>query len=75
MAVWEKAKVTGTDPGSRIQIDAGGLSSVRLLSQSFRSNDGVDFGTVGRGAQLVFGGVESLDDDSWDSPGTLLAGI
>ena len=64
MAVWETCKVTGTDPGSRIQIDAGGHSSVRLLSQSFRSHDTVDFGTVGRGAQLVFGGVESI------TPGT-----
>lgn len=59
MAVWEKAKVAGTDPGDRISIDNTGHSWVRILSESFRQNDGADFATVGRGAQLVFGGVET----------------
>lgn len=59
MAVWEKAKVTATDPGSRIQIDAAGSSSVRILSQSFRSNDGVDFAIVGHGLQIAFAGLEA----------------
>ena len=60
MPIWEKAKVTGTDTGSRVQVDAAGSSWVRFLSESFRSNDGVDFGTVKRGLQIIFGGVESV---------------
>ena len=60
MPIWQKAKVTGTDTGSRVQVDAAGSSWIRFLSESFRSNDGVDFGTIRRGIQLIFGGVESV---------------
>lgn len=59
MAVWETAKVADDDPGSRISIDATGSSYVRILSPSFRQNDGADFATVGHGVQLVFNGVET----------------
>lgn len=56
---WQAAKVAGTDPGSRVSVDAAGSSFVRFLSESFRSHDTVDFGTVGNGIQLVFNGVET----------------
>lgn len=56
---WQAAKVAGTDPGDRVSVDAAGSSFVRFLSESFISNDGADFGTVGRGIQLIFNGVET----------------
>lgn len=59
MPIWEKAKAIGADPGSRVEVDASGLSWVRFLSESFRKNDGTDYGSIGNGIQLIFGGVES----------------
>jgi hypothetical protein len=34
------------------------LSFVRFLAEKFRHNDGVDYGYVGVGVQVLFGGVE-----------------
>jgi hypothetical protein len=56
---WQAAKVTGTDPGDRVTVDETGSSFVRFLSEKFRNNDGVDFGYLCDGIQVIFNGVES----------------
>ena len=50
---WEKATLLGTSPGSRFNIDAAGIDDVRILSPSFRKNDGVDYGYVGQGVDFA----------------------
>lgn len=59
MAVWEKAKVRGTDPASRVDVDEDGASWVKFLGEKHRNNDGNDYGTIGKGIDLIFGGVEA----------------
>lgn len=57
MAIWEKATLTGTAPGSRINIDGTGPDWVRVLSPKFRLNDGSDYAIVGFGAKVSASGV------------------
>lgn len=52
MAVWEKATITEDVPNGRVDVDAGGVAWVRILSPSFRRNDGNDYTFVGFGNQL-----------------------
>lgn len=58
MAIWEKAKVAAATPGARVSVDPTGASWVRILSPSFRLNDGADYAIIGHGIQLIFNGVE-----------------
>lgn len=53
--MWQKAKVLAS---GRVSVDVGGLSWVRFLSASFKSHDTVDYGFVGRGIQVIFGGIQ-----------------
>jgi len=53
MAIWEKATPAAETPGARIDVDALGTSWVRILSPSFRLNDGNDYTYVGFGNQLL----------------------
>ena len=76
MAVWEKAKIEDGAPGSRAEADDTGASWIRFLSPSFRSNDGVDYGAIGHGLQVIFGGAEVLGGGggtAGESIGLLLA--
>lgn len=59
MAVWEKAKVRGVTPGSRVDVDATGLSWVKFLGEGKRRNDGNDYGAIGYGIDLIFTSVEA----------------
>ncbi|WP_159109441.1 hypothetical protein [Bradyrhizobium sp. USDA 3458] len=54
--IWQKATLSGTAPGSRVQVDAAGMSWVRFLSPSFMLNDGVDYGFVGWGCDIIQSG-------------------
>lgn len=51
MAVWEQATISG----DRIDVDGGGSSWVRILSPSFRLNDGNDYTFIGFGNQFIEG--------------------
>lgn len=51
MAIWEKATLTG----SRIDVDSQGTAWVRILSPSFRLNDGNDYTFIGFGNQFIEG--------------------
>jgi hypothetical protein len=56
---WYCAKVLGAHAGDRVEVAEDGLSFVRFLSSKFRHNDGgTDFGYLGVGIQVLFGGVE-----------------
>ena len=55
MAVWEAAMLSDDDPGSRIDVNSSGSSLVRILSPSFRLNDGGDYTYVGWGNQIIQG--------------------
>lgn len=61
MAIWEKATLQGTSPGSRINLDGTGPDWVRVLSPKFRLNDGSAYAIVGFGVQIAKGaGVADL---------------
>ena len=47
--IWEAATITG----NRVEVDALGDDAVRFLAPQFRQNDGVDFGTVGFGIDVI----------------------
>lgn len=53
MAVWEKATIVQNVPNGRVNVDAGGTSWVRILSPSFRLNDGTAHTFIGHGNQLI----------------------
>lgn len=53
MAIWEKATPTAETPNARVDVDAGGAGWVRILSPSFRLNDGNDYTYIGFGNQLL----------------------
>jgi len=65
---WEACRVESADPGGRITVDPAGASFVRILSPSFRLNDGDDYTYVGWGNRLIFNGVESSDPLVPDAP-------
>lgn len=77
MGIWEKCKVSGTEPGDRIEVDAAGSSWIRFLSESFRHHDTADFGYLGDGIDLIFGGVETPGGggEAVLMPGTLISGF
>ena len=56
--MWEACKVASAAPGGRITVDPTGSSYVRILSPSFRLNDGSDYTYVGWGNRLIFNGIE-----------------
>jgi hypothetical protein len=57
MAIWEKATITDPDApgdaGHRVNVDAGGTSWVRILSPSFRRDDGTEHTFIGYGNKLI----------------------
>jgi hypothetical protein len=63
MAIWQKATlVDGSDPGSttgdpgdRVTVDAVGTAWVKILSPSFRLNDGDDYTYIGYGNKVIQG--------------------
>lgn len=51
--IWQAATIISNAPGGRVEVDALGEDSIRFLSESFRKNDGVDFGNVGVGIDVI----------------------
>ena len=54
MAIWEAATLAGKAPGDRVDVEDG-TDWVRILSPSFRLNDGNDYSYVSWGNKVIAG--------------------
>lgn len=54
MAVWEAATVQSPGADGSVRVDVGaGSDWVKFLSESFRENDGADYGWLGVGIDVI----------------------
>lgn len=70
MAIWEKGDLTGSESGDRFVVDPSGGMWGKILSPSFRKNDGSnDYASLYSGVKLILPDGYTIPSDGGGTAG------